>query len=262
MRWKAALLAAGVSSLAFLAPAAGQTSPKQPNILVIMGDDIGYWNISAYNRGMMGYRTPNIDRIANEGGLFTDYYAQQSCTAGRAAFITGQSPIRTGLLKVGLPSAKEGLSDKDPTLAELLKPKGYVTGQFGKNHLGDRNEFLPTVHGFDEFFGNLYHLNAEEEPENADYPKNPEFKARFGPRGVMKCVATDDRDAGRGSALRRLGQAEMRGHRSADEEADGDGRPGIPRRLAQFHRPRQRRQEAVLRLVQFDPHAHFHASQA
>ena len=131
-----------------------------------LGDDIGYWNISAYNRGMMGYRTPNIDRIANEGAIFTDYYAQQSCTAGRAAFITGQSPIRTGLLKVGLPSAKEGLSDKDPTLAELLKPEGYVTGQFGKNHLGDRNEFLPTVHGFDEFFGNLYHLNAEEEPEN------------------------------------------------------------------------------------------------
>ena len=158
-----------------------------------MGDDIGYWNISAYNRGMMGYRTPNIDRIANEGAIFTDYYAQQSCTAGRAAFITGQSPIRTGLLKVGLPSAKEGLSDKDPTLAELLKPEGYVTGQFGKNHLGDRNEFLPTVHGFDEFFGNLYHLNAEEEPENPDYPKAseyPNFAKNFGPRGVLKCVAT------------------------------------------------------------------------
>ena len=125
-----------------------------------MADDIGYWNISAYNRGMMGYRTPNIDRIANEGAIFTDYYGQQSCTAGRAAFITGQSPLRTGLLKVGLPGAKEGLSDKDPTLAELLKPQGYVTGQFGKNHLGDRNEFLPTVHGFDEFFGNLYHLEC------------------------------------------------------------------------------------------------------
>jgi arylsulfatase len=172
-----------------LGPASAQ-QPK-PNILVIMGDDIGYWNISAYNRGMMGYRTPNIDQIAKEGALFTDYYAQQSCTAGRAAFITGQSPLRTGLLKVGLPSAKEGLSDKDPTLAELLKPQGYVTGQFGKNHLGDRNEFLPTVHGFDEFFGNLYHLNAEEEPEHPDYPKNPEFRARFGPRGVMKCIATE-----------------------------------------------------------------------
>ncbi len=169
---------------------------QKPNILVIMGDDVGYWNISAYNRGMMGYRTPNIDRIANEGGLFTDYYAQQSCTAGRAAFITGQSPIRTGLLKVGLPSAKEGLSDKDPTLAELLKPQGYATGQFGKNHLGDRNEFLPTVHGFDAFFGNLYHLNAEEEPENPDYPKDPAFKARFGPRGVLKCTATETETPG------------------------------------------------------------------
>ena len=155
-----------------------------------MGDDIGYWNISAYNRGMMGYRTPNIDRIANEGAIFTDYYGQQSCTAGRAAFITGQSPLRTGLLKVGLPAAKEGLSAKDPTIAELLKPQGYATGQFGKNHLGDRNEFLPTVHGFDVFFGNLYHLNAEEEPENPDYPKSPNFKAQFGPRGVLKCVAT------------------------------------------------------------------------
>jgi arylsulfatase A-like enzyme len=130
----------------------------------------------------MGYRTPNIDRIANEGAILTDYYGQQSCTAGRAAFITGQSPMRTGLLKVGLPGAKEGLSEKDPTLAELLKPLGYTTGQFGKNHLGDRNEFLPTVHGFDVFFGNLYHLNAEDEPEHPDYPKNIEFKLRFGPR--------------------------------------------------------------------------------
>jgi arylsulfatase A-like enzyme len=161
-----------------------------PNVVVIFGDDVGLWNVSAYNRGMMGYRTPNIDRIANEGAIFTDFYAQQSCTAGRAAFITGQSPIRTGLLKVGLPGATEGLSEKDPTIANLLRSKGYATGQFGKNHLGDRNEHLPTVHGFDEFFGNLYHLNAEEEPENADYPKNPEFKAKFGPRGILKCVAT------------------------------------------------------------------------
>ena len=152
-------------------------SQQPPNILVIMGDDIGYWNISAYNRGQMGYRTPNIDRIANEGAILTDYYGQQSCTAGRAAFITGQSPMRTGLLKVGLPGAKEGLSEKDPTLADLLKPLGYVTGQFGKNHLGDRNEFLPTVHGFDEFFGNLYHLNAEDEPEHPDYPKNTGVQA-------------------------------------------------------------------------------------
>jgi arylsulfatase len=186
-----------VSIAAMLNPASLQAqAQQQPNILVIMGDDIGYWNISAYNRGLMGYRTPNIDRIANEGAIFTDYYGQQSCTAGRAAFITGQSPMRTGLLKVGLPGAKEGLSDKDPTLAELLKPLGYVTGQFGKNHLGDRNEFLPTVHGFDEFFGNLYHLNAEDEPENPDYPKNTEFKLKFGPRGVLKCTATTVETAG------------------------------------------------------------------
>jgi arylsulfatase A-like enzyme len=162
---------------------------KKPNIFIIWGDDIGWFNISAYNHGIMGYRTPNIDRIAKEGALFTDWYGQQSCTAGRAAFITGQSPIRTGLTKVGLPGAKLGLQPEDPTIAELLKPHGYVCGQFGKNHLGDRDEFLPTVHGFDEFFGNLYHLNAEEEPENPDYPKNPEFKKKFGPRGVLHSKA-------------------------------------------------------------------------
>jgi arylsulfatase len=172
-----------------------QSNGTRPNILVIMGDDIGYWNISAYNQGMMGYRTPNIDSIANDGMKFTDAYAENSCTAGRSAFITGQSPFRTGLLKVGLPGAKEGLSDKDPTLAELLKPLGYATGQFGKNHLGDRNEFLPTVHGFDEFFGNLYHLNAEEEPEQEQYPKDPAFMQRFGPRGVLHCYATNSFDS-------------------------------------------------------------------
>ena len=190
------LLLGGLAGMAALqvasaSTAAAQASGGKPNILVIFGDDIGYWNTSAYNRGMMGYRTPNIDRIAKEGAIFTDLYAQQSCTAGRAAFITGQSCFRTGLLKVGLPGAKEGLSEKDPTLAELLKPQGYATGQFGKNHLGDRNEFLPTVHGFDEFFGNLYHLNAESEPENVDYPKDPEFRAKFGPRGVLRSFATD-----------------------------------------------------------------------
>jgi arylsulfatase A-like enzyme len=174
------------------APAAGAGSP--PNILVIMADDIGYWNISAYNLGIMGYRTPNIDRIAREGALFTDYYGQQSCTAGRSAFITGQSPFRTGLTKVGLPGATLGLQKEDPTIAELLKNYGYMTFQHGKNHLGDRNEFLPTVHGFDEFFGNLYHLNAEEEPENVDYPKAPAFARRFGPRGVLKTKATDRDD--------------------------------------------------------------------
>jgi arylsulfatase len=189
----ASAMAAGVSTTT-VRPARAQAAGTKPNILVIFGDDVGYWNISAYNRGMMGFRTPNIDRIAREGAIFTDHYAQQSCTAGRAAFITGQSCFRTGLLKVGLPGAKEGLSEKDPTLAELLKPQGYATGQFGKNHLGDRNEHLPTVHGFDEFFGNLYHLNAEDEPENPDYPKDPAFKAKFGPRGVLKCKAsqTDD----------------------------------------------------------------------
>jgi len=164
-------------------------STTKPNILVIWGDDIGFWNISHNNRGMMGYRTPNIDRIAAEGLSFTDYYAQQSCTAGRAAFITGQNPIRTGLTKVGMPGADLGLRAEDPTIAELLKPLGYVTGQFGKNHLGDKDEFLPTNHGFDEFFGNLYHLNAEEEPEHPDYPKDPEFKKKFGPRGVIHSFA-------------------------------------------------------------------------
>jgi arylsulfatase len=164
----------------------------KPNILVIWGDDIGGFNISAYNQGMMGYRTPNIDRIATEGALFTDWYGQQSCTAGRAAFITGQSPIRTGLTKVGLPGAPEGMTDEDPTIATLLKPLGYATGQFGKNHLGDRDEMLPTAHGFDEFFGNLYHLNAEEEPENPDYPKDPKFKEKFGPRGVIHSWAMPD----------------------------------------------------------------------
>ena len=167
---------------------------KKPNILFIMGDDIGWYNISAYNLGLMGYRTPNIDRIAKEGALFTDWYGQQSCTAGRAAFITGQSPIRTGLTKVGLPGADIGLRAEDPSIGDVMKSLGYATGQFGKNHLGDRNEFLPTVHGFDEFFGNLYHLNAEEEPENPDYPKSPEFKHRFGPRGVLRCRATDKDD--------------------------------------------------------------------
>jgi arylsulfatase A-like enzyme len=164
----------------------------KPNVLILWGDDIGWFNVSAYNHGVMGYRTPNIDRIAKEGAMFTDWYGQQSCTAGRAAFITGQSPIRTGLTKVGMPGAHLGLQPEDPTIADLLRPLGYATGQFGKNHLGDRDEFLPTVHGFDEFFGNLYHLNAEQEPENPDYPKNPEFKKRFGPRGVLRSRAKPD----------------------------------------------------------------------
>jgi arylsulfatase len=174
---------------------AAQKDGKKLNILIIWGDDIGWFNPSCYHGGIIGYQTPNIDRIAREGARFTDWYGQQSCTAGRAAFITGQSPIRTGLTKVGLPGAKLGLQPEDPTIAELLKPLGYVCGQFGKNHLGDRNEFLPTVHGFDEFFVNLYHLNAEEEPENPDYPKNPEFRKKFGPRGVLHSWATAEDDA-------------------------------------------------------------------
>ena len=161
----------------------------KPNILVIWGDDIGQSNISAYTFGVMGYKTPNIDSIAKEGMMFTDYYGEQSCTAGRSTFITGQSVFRTGLSKVGMPGADVGLQATDATIAEILKPMGYATGQFGKNHLGDKDEFLPTNHGFDEFFGNLYHLNAEEEPENADYPKNPEFRKKFGPRGVIKSSA-------------------------------------------------------------------------
>ncbi|MBX3191052.1 MAG: arylsulfatase [Labilithrix sp.] len=169
----------------------GNAGQKKPNILVIWGDDIGIWNLSCYSSGMMGYRTPNIDRLAKEGMRFTDAYGEQSCTAGRAAFITGQSVFRSGLSKVGMPGAQVGLQAEDPTIAELLKPLGYATGQFGKNHLGDRNEYLPTLHGFDEFYGNLYHLNAEEDPEDPDYPKDPRFKERFGPRGVLRCWATD-----------------------------------------------------------------------
>jgi arylsulfatase len=191
-------LAASAAAIALMVaigtPAPGQAQDK-PNILVIFGDDIGQSNVSAYSFGLMGYKTPNIDRIAKEGMMFTDYYAEQSCTAGRSAFITGQATLRTGLSKVGLPGADLGLQKEDITIAEALKPLGYATGQFGKNHLGDRNAFLPTVHGFDEFFGNLYHLNAEEEPEHPDYPKDPAFRERFGPRGVLKCVAAAEDDA-------------------------------------------------------------------
>jgi arylsulfatase len=179
-------LAAGGSAIA----QAQTTAAKQPNIVIIWGDDIGQTDVSAYSMGLMGFRTPNIDRVAKEGMIFTDYYAEQSCTAGRASFITGQSGLRTGLTKVGLPGASVGLQKEDPTIAELLKARGYATGQFGKNHLGDRNEYLPTVHGFDEFYGNLYHLNAEEEPEDSDYPKDPAFRAKFGPRGVLDCKAS------------------------------------------------------------------------
>src|SRR5262245_48699854 len=190
----AATLGAGTPSMVTQAQAQPAPAGGRPNILVIWGDDIGLAAVSAYSFGLMGIKTPNIDRIAKDGMMFTDYYAEQSCTAGRASFITGQSGLRTGMTKVGLPGATLGLQAEDITIAEALKPLGYATGQFGKNHLGDRNEFLPTVHGFDEFFGNLYHLNAEEEPEREDYPKDPAFKAKFGPRGVLKCKATDTDD--------------------------------------------------------------------
>jgi arylsulfatase len=187
----AALALAGALLLTAASPPAHAQAAgaRKPNILVIWGDDIGQFNVGAYNLGMMGYRTPNIDRIGREGAVFTDWYGQQSCTAGRAAFVTGQSPIRTGLTKVGLPGAPEGMRKEDPTIATLLRAQGYATGQFGKNHLGDRDDMLPSAHGFDEFFGNLYHLNAEEEPENVDYPKDPEFRKKFGPRGVIHSFA-------------------------------------------------------------------------
>jgi arylsulfatase len=187
MRLRARLPFALCAAALLASPAA--FAADKPNIVVIWGDDIGWYNVSAYNQGVMGYKTPNIDRIAKEGALFTDWYGQQSCTAGRAAFLTGQSPIRTGLTKVGLPGADLGLKPEDPTIAGLLKSQGYMTAQYGKNHLGDRDEHLPTNHGFDEFFGNLYHLNAEEEPENPDYPKDPAFKKKYGPRGVIRSTA-------------------------------------------------------------------------
>ena len=211
-------------STAIAARARAQAPASKPNILVIWGDDIGIHNISAYNLGMMGYQTPNIDRIAKEGALFTDAYAQQSCTAGRASFILGQHPFRTGLLTIGMPGSPQGIPDWAPTIADLLKAQGYATGQFGKNHLGDRDTHLPTVHGFDEFLGNLYHLNAEEEPETYYYPKDP---------GVQEEV----RPARRAPHLgRRQGRAEDRGHRAADPRAHGDGRPGDLRRRAEVHR--------------------------
>jgi len=195
MRLKSVVASAALALSATLIVPSGtvwaQDAPK-PNIVVIWGDDIGFWNVGAYSRGMMGYQTPNIDRIANEGALFTDMYAQQSCTAGRAAFILGQSPFRTGLLTIGVPGSPQGITKDQPTIAELLKPLGYTSGQFGKNHLGDQDEHLPTNHGFDEFFGNLYHLNAEEEPEGYYYPKNPAFREKYGPRGVIHSWANAD----------------------------------------------------------------------
>src|SRR5882672_7068747 len=224
----AASVSGGNSALAQQQPTPAQqplTPGRKPNILMIMADDIGWFNVSAYNHGIMGYRTPNIDRIAKEGAMFTDWYGQQSCTAGRAAFITGQSPIRTGLTKVGLPGAKLGLGPDDPCIAEVLKAQGYATGQFGKNHLGDRDEHLPTMHGFDEFFGNLYHLNAEEEPENPDYPKDPKFREKFGPRGVLKCKV----DGKGGQKIDNTGALNKKRMETIDEEFLGAAKDFIKR---------------------------------
>jgi len=187
---------------------------KKPNILVIWGDDVGYWNVSGYNQGMMGYETPNIDSVAKEGALFTDWYAQQSCTAGRAAFILGQHPFRTGLLTIGMPGSPHGISEEMVTLATLLKPHGYTSGQFGKNHLGDQDKHLPTAHGFDEFFGNLYHLNAEEEPEGYYYPKDAEFRKNFGPRGVIHSWA----DGKGGQKIKDTGAMTSKRMETADDE--------------------------------------------
>ena len=223
--WAAALL---TTALIASAPAA----EKKPNFLVIWGDDIGTWNISHNNRGMMGYKTPNIDRIAREGLAFTDYYAQQSCTAGRAAFISGSAPVRSGMTKVGMPGAKEGWQKTDVTMATVLKSQGYATGQFGKNHQGDRDEHLPTMHGFDEFLGSLYHLNAEEEPENRDYPRDMKlasgktFLETFGPRGVLKCTA----DGKGGQTIENLGPLTKKRMETIDDESVAAARDFITRK--------------------------------
>ena len=244
---------------ACLAGHVAMAQAAKPNILVIFGDDVGYWNVSAYNAGMMGYQTPNIDRIANEGAIFTDAYAQQSCTAGRAAFITGQSPIRTGLTKVGLPGAPEGLSAKDPTIANLLKGQGYATGQFGKNHLGDRNEFIPTVHGFDEFFGNFYHLNAEEEPENVDYPKDPAFKEKFGPRGVFRCVATATVTPGGDPRFGPWGKQKCEDTGPLTKKRMETIDYEVADAAQDFIKRQNAAKQALVRLVQHEPHARLDA---
>ena len=237
----------------------------KPNILVIWGDDIGITNLSCYSDGLMGYRTPNIDRIADEGMRFTDSYGEQSCTAGRSSFITGQSVYRTGLSKVGVPGMDIGLQAEDVTIAELLKPLGYATGQFGKNHLGDLNKYLPTVHGFDEFFGNLYHLNAEEEPEQPNWPPAedfPHFKRALRPSRRHPLLGDGRGRRHRGPALRPRRQAADRGHGPADQEADGDDRRRGARAWARLHRATGSRRDAVLRLAQHDAHALPHPPEA
>ena len=250
--------AAVVISLATVRAAAAQTA-KKPNILVIWGDDIGITNISAYSDGLMGYETPNIDRIAKEGLRFLHYYGEQSCTAGRAAFLTGQHGIRTGLTKVGFPGAPMGMSQLDPSIGGLLKNLGYATGQFGKNHVGDRNESLPTVNGFDEFFGNLYHLNAEEEPELPGLPEGPGLPRQVRPARRAQVQGHRQGRSDRRSALRQGRQADHRGHRRADEEAHGDDRRRDLRRGHRLHEAAARGGQAVLLLVQRHAHAPAHA---
>ena len=253
-----ALSAVGLTSPAQAQQPATAPAGQTPNIVVIMGDDIGWFNIGAYHRGMMAGRTPNLDRLAAQGMLFTDYYAEASCTAGRANFITGQLPIRTGMTTVGQAGATIGMPAQAPTIATVLKSMGYATGQFGKNHLGDRNEFLPTVHGFDEFFGYLYHLDAMEDPAHPNYP--PELKDKVGPRNMVHCWATDTDDPTDAAALGQDRQAEDRGRRHALSEADGDRGRRDPRPRAQVHRQGQERRQAVLPLAQPDAHAHRHPS--
>ena len=222
-----------------LAASAEAQQSEKPNILVIWGDDIGVHNVSAYNHGIMGYRTPNIDRLAQEGALFTDAYAQQSCTAGRASFILGQNPFRTGLLTIGMPGSEHGIPDWAPTIADLLKGQGYTTGQFGKNHLGDRDKHLPTAHGFDEFFGNLYHLNAEEEPETYYYPKDPEFRKKYGPRGVLHSYANGAIEDTGPLTQKRMETVDQEIYASAEKFLDNDSQ----------------REKAVLHVVQHHPDA-------
>jgi arylsulfatase len=227
-RWIRKDLIGGVAGLVLgLVAATSAIAQQKPNILVIWGDDIGTWNVSHNSRGMMGYQTPNIDRIAKEGVAFTDYYGQQSCTAGRAAFLSGSVPVRTGMTKVGLPGAKEGWQKTDVTVAAVMKSLGYATAQFGKNHQGDLDEHLPTMHGFDEFFGNLYHLNAEEEPENIDYPKNPEFRRKFGPRGVLKTKA----DGRGGQTIENTGPLTKKRMETIDEETLAAAKDYIQRQV-------------------------------
>ena len=250
-------VAALLAVLGLVASPHASAQQKKPNILVIMGDDIGMWNIGAYHRGLMAGRTPNLDKIAKEGMLFTDYYAEASCTAGRANFITGELPIRTGMTTVGQAGAKLGLPAEAVTIATILKSMGYATGQFGKNHLGDRNEFLPCVHGFDEFFGYLYHLDAMEDPAHPNYPQN--LLNVVGPRNMVHCWATTTDDKTEMPRWGEIGKQKIEDAGPVVSQADGDGGRRDSRSLPQVHRQGQERQQAILRLAQPDAHAHRHA---